>query len=474
MTRKGPRNGKLILDTPDDEAAKSAEEVQQEITNEAGIIPASCEIVTNLPKPPKAMGDEELADYVIGTYESIFKKIKAAIPYIEELRARFAKAPRGKANIAGCNKWGEFCERKLERTASAIRKAISAAHKEPTKPRILLDALRRLADVVEKSPDLEIYGFIKFECKPGVVTVTGIGLGASLTLCLEAIVSGPVITYWPEPPEELRSRVRWDKHEPTPNEAEADSAIKSFYKQFEEDVKAGLPRFAFLVSFGPLLELCKKLDGDPTITFHGPRHGYVTVAGGDGRLHFQYIPSEKLVLSLFPYTGSFLPDLKPGDEVTVQSRFGTSWSIQPVQEVNGSRIVTPDWVFNRDGKNMDWEILRITTDKDRQLAAAQQAERQAKREEETRAAQEKERARRERQAAEEEVRKAFREKVDALIVGTKFRSGQHDAEKQTVFIGAYLSLEELEKLAPQLPRRPKPEPEAHEGGKFPASPDPER
>ena len=451
----------------------TAQPTATEKANEAGIIPASCEIVTNLPKPPEAMGDEELADYVIGTYQSIFQKIKAAIPYIEALRARFAKAPRGKANIAGCNTWNEFCKGKLERTASAIRKAISAAHKEPPKPQILLAALKRLEHVVDKNSPIDIYTFIKFEVLNGEVFVTGNGLGAQLRLHLEgAIVHDPVITLWPEPPEELARRVQSDlpegvRHEHTSDQAEAAAAIQNFFKQYEETIKTGLPPFAFLVTFGAFLRICERLDGDPTLTFHGPRHGSVTTVQGDGRLHFQYIPSKKLVLSLFPYTGDFLPDLKPGDEVTVQSRFGTSWSMQTVQEINGARIVTADSVFNREGKNMDWEILRITNDEDRQLAAARQAEAQAKREEMTRDATEKEKARREEWEAEQAARKAFIEKVDALVAGTKFRASQHDPKNQTAFIGAHVTLKELEKIADALEESP-----VDVAGNIPATLDP--
>lgn len=70
---------------------------------------------------PRLMSDEDLAQFVSG----VFVKFRAVIPYVIELRRRFAKLPRGKANIAGCATWMEFCERVLHRTDRAVRKAIA-------------------------------------------------------------------------------------------------------------------------------------------------------------------------------------------------------------------------------------------------------------------------------------------------------------------------------------------------------------
>jgi hypothetical protein len=54
-----------------------------------------------------------------------FGKIKSALPYIKELRDRFAALPRGKANIAGCKTWAEFCEKRLHRTDRTIRRVLA-------------------------------------------------------------------------------------------------------------------------------------------------------------------------------------------------------------------------------------------------------------------------------------------------------------------------------------------------------------
>jgi alkylated DNA repair dioxygenase AlkB len=74
---------------------------------ETGIIPAS---LTN--------------DELVGVAVGAFTRIQQAMPYILELRKRFKKAPRNKADIAGCDTWEQFCETHLHRTASAIRKAL--------------------------------------------------------------------------------------------------------------------------------------------------------------------------------------------------------------------------------------------------------------------------------------------------------------------------------------------------------------
>jgi hypothetical protein len=77
-------------------------------SNEAGIIPAS------------NLTTDELVGIAIGA----FARIQDSMPYVIELRKRFQAAPRGKANISGCDTWEEFCTKHLHRTASAIRKAL--------------------------------------------------------------------------------------------------------------------------------------------------------------------------------------------------------------------------------------------------------------------------------------------------------------------------------------------------------------
>jgi hypothetical protein len=68
-----------------------------------------------------SIGDEPLAALVIDGVQ----KFRETIPAIIELRNRFSNRPRGKAGIAGCSTWTEFCTKKLGRTIRAVQKAIA-------------------------------------------------------------------------------------------------------------------------------------------------------------------------------------------------------------------------------------------------------------------------------------------------------------------------------------------------------------
>jgi len=77
-----------------------------------------------------------------------FDKIRAELPYIKELRNRFASLPRGTANIDGCKTWTEFCERRLHRTDRRIRQVLAEeevgiivhAEKQPPQKEIKTEA----------------------------------------------------------------------------------------------------------------------------------------------------------------------------------------------------------------------------------------------------------------------------------------------------------------------------------------------
>jgi hypothetical protein len=69
---------------------------------------------------PSCLPTEELASIVI----SAFAKIAENLPYILELRKRFAEAPRGNANIAGCKTWEDFCSKHLHRTPRTVQRAL--------------------------------------------------------------------------------------------------------------------------------------------------------------------------------------------------------------------------------------------------------------------------------------------------------------------------------------------------------------
>lgn len=87
------------------------------------IVPREAEgISASLQPHPEGMTNEELVVRV----RAGFQKIAAEIPYIVELRARFARLTRGKANIGGCRTWKEFCEKILKRTDRRIRQVVAA------------------------------------------------------------------------------------------------------------------------------------------------------------------------------------------------------------------------------------------------------------------------------------------------------------------------------------------------------------
>jgi protein gp37 len=79
--------------------------------------------------PPSNLSDEDLAVVV----RDGCRQFKRLIPYVAELRNRFEDRPRGKANIMGCNTWTEFCEKVLDRTDRAVRKALAVAADEHDK-----------------------------------------------------------------------------------------------------------------------------------------------------------------------------------------------------------------------------------------------------------------------------------------------------------------------------------------------------
>jgi hypothetical protein len=68
---------------------------------------------------PSSLSTDQLVSAVV----SSFSKIRDAMPYVFELRKRFADAPRGAANIAGCQTWKEFCQKHLHRTPRAVQLA---------------------------------------------------------------------------------------------------------------------------------------------------------------------------------------------------------------------------------------------------------------------------------------------------------------------------------------------------------------
>jgi hypothetical protein len=76
-----------------------------------------------------------------------FQKIRKCLPYIVELRQRFADLPRGGANIMGCTTWKTFCITHLHRTDRALRYALAEANEETAAAEIVKPKRRTIADV---------------------------------------------------------------------------------------------------------------------------------------------------------------------------------------------------------------------------------------------------------------------------------------------------------------------------------------
>jgi hypothetical protein len=112
-------------------ATRPARVPRKVVAREPGITPAS------------EMETEALARFVADA----FTKLKSALPYIAELRERFAKLPRGKANVMGCRTWTQFCERVLHRTDSAVRKLLAADYVTKTERKEFADWERKQKEI---------------------------------------------------------------------------------------------------------------------------------------------------------------------------------------------------------------------------------------------------------------------------------------------------------------------------------------
>lgn len=76
-----------------------------------------------------------------------FQKIRKCLPYVFELRQRFADLPRGGANIMGCTTWATFCITHLHRTDRALRYALAEANEGIAPGEIVKPKRRTIADV---------------------------------------------------------------------------------------------------------------------------------------------------------------------------------------------------------------------------------------------------------------------------------------------------------------------------------------
>jgi hypothetical protein len=96
---------------------------------------------------PEALSDDDLAALV----RDGIKKFAKLVPYVRELRQRFAALPRGKAGILGCQTWEEFCRTVLDRTPAAVRKALAEKKtKESHEPSVKAESQAPAAESQKK------------------------------------------------------------------------------------------------------------------------------------------------------------------------------------------------------------------------------------------------------------------------------------------------------------------------------------
>jgi hypothetical protein len=309
-------------------------------TDEPGIFPVR----------PEDIPSEQLARLIVDR----FNKFKEFLPYIKELRKRFAELPRGNANIAGCKTWTQFCTDVLGRTDSAVRKALALNEpKQPAVQKLLLAALRRIVPVcINDDGDAPIRFSIS---ENGNLLLTGEwrGEGAS---------------------EEI-PEARFLKPG-GPGLFAGDFGV----------VNLSSEPFDFEINALHLLDALKY--GDPTIVYRGLRHNVMF----EFREHFTvYImprgnPTPLKPLSEEKYKGEFLPDLKPGHEVVIEIKGSeqflvvavtlVTWQFISVVKKSGERAR-----FDRDGTYDGlFHISRIATDEDKKRSAEWEAQRAAEKE----------------------------------------------------------------------------------------------
>lgn len=212
------------------------------------------------------MTNEDLAAFI----RDGLKKFAQLIPYVRELKTRFAALPRGKADIMGCHTWKEFCEKVLGRTDSAVRKALAQESGTTTKkPQLLLEAVKTLLDIGED---------VRFTANEDGVLLS--------------------VRNKSQQEEEYELEYQLDvkpllipPHITLSGENQAGEVIKS-----EGTWSENLPPFDFEMQIKFVMDYFKAIkDGDPTIIFTGPGE-LVRFSEGDGELRFIYAPSPRVVL----------------------------------------------------------------------------------------------------------------------------------------------------------------------------------
>jgi hypothetical protein len=468
-----------------------------EKSNEAGIIPASGEIVTNFPPPPEQMTDEALAGLVRDT----FVQLKRAIPYITELRQRFAKKVRGHAGIMGCRTWEEFCENVLDRTPSAVRKALSAAKKEPEKPKLFLAALKQVLPMTDRVAKIggKPVRFSRAENGNILLTTQGpYGIGQT-ELPVPAPTKCTCSTLLPERPNVIRTwpaemrLARCSNYIASAGGPWVDEWVLPVNAPDHGEPELFAPPFECGFDIRLLMDFLNVCEGDPTCVLYRPadstRAYLVMWETEHGQLRFEYDAIDLAIAALAtrtqkwqrtaewatrnaaeaehaaqPYTGTFLPDLKAGDEVTIEDLESEHLRILPVDSVTNTEIVVCRAAFNRETAELcdaagRFRILRLATQEDRDKVEEQKALDEIDRAEQQRANE----AKREDDARKRAEVEAFYAESHKLTDGTKFRIDAFhtlasNSADWSVGVRTDVTLEELKKIVDAL----KPEPVTEE------------
>jgi hypothetical protein len=310
--------------------------------NEPGIFPVR----------PEDMPSEQLARLVVDR----FNRFKEFLPYIAELRKRFAELPRGHANIMGCQTWTQFCKDVLGRTDSAVRKALAVKSSVVQAPeRTLLAAIERMLPVCGKYEN------------DGVLVRFSVSENGNLVLRGGSRSAGSV-------EDELAVQIIDPPLQVT---------FTSGAEKLKLDAKAIREPVDFPLNVLGLVPFLKRCEGDPTIVFRGPTTILQFSPSEDGLLRIVNCSARapKAVLQPTPhaeethaeekYTGEFLPDLKVGDEVAIIDHDNDeAFWVMAVEVVTCLSIRISNSMFDREGRNRQFEIWRIATDKDRQRAVA--------------------------------------------------------------------------------------------------------
>ncbi len=102
----------------------------------------------------RRLGNEELAERVI----SGCMKFKTVLPLVVELRDRFDNLS-SKETIFDCRTWYEFCKRHLDRTPSAVRKAL-ASTPEKRDTDVFQEVRKKLGTLFSSTSDGNEHAFV--------------------------------------------------------------------------------------------------------------------------------------------------------------------------------------------------------------------------------------------------------------------------------------------------------------------------